>query len=108
MLKTFKRLNHILCVLVIFAIIGCSSPLEQHNGEAQWDFDHQLQFSLTKLAGNEYHLEVIPNDRSKFNKIAVFVMRRALVLCKQYGFNIEMLKDIEKVVLRRKSPSIYL
>jgi hypothetical protein len=96
----------VLSAAFVLALTGCAQNIEVSNGQSQWDFDHNLQFSETKLSDNTYHIEVIPNDKTRFSILATFLMRKSLRLCRSYGFKLEMLKGIETYDHKRSFPNL--
>lgn len=84
-------------VLVLALILpACASNVESTNGQSQWDFDHQVQFKQTDIEPGKYHLQVIAKQDTEFSKLATFLMRRSFLICKSYGFKIEVLKGVER------------
>ncbi len=82
------------CIFMLFLLSACAqAPIK--NGQAQWDFDHHLQFKQTKLADNRFHLVVVANNKTHFSQLATFLMRRSLELCQSYGFKMEVLAGVE-------------
>ncbi len=61
----------VFCFLMMF-LTSCAQQAELNNGESQWDFDHNLQFSETLISDNIYHIEIIPNDKTNFSRLATF------------------------------------
>ncbi|MGJ8692435.1 MAG: hypothetical protein ACSHW0_08135 [Thalassotalea sp.] len=108
MYKKLKQLKYALCVFSVIGVLGCSSNSDYNNGEPQWDFDHNLQFSETLISENNYHIEIVPNDRTNFSKLATFLMRRSLRLCQSYGFKIEVLKGVESYDHNRSFPNMIM
>ena len=82
--------------LLVFALTACTSKVKTPNGASQWDFDHQVQYKQTDLKNGNYHLQVIAKQDTEFSKLATFLMRRSLRICKSYGFKIEVLKGVER------------
>ncbi len=81
-------------LLITFTV--CTNYMAAANAASQWDFDHQVQFKQTDLDDGRYHLQVIAKQDVEFSKLATFLMRRSLRLCKSYGFKIEVLAGVEK------------
>ena len=85
-----------LSVLVLaLTLTACASNVKTPSGASQWDFDHQVQFKQTDIEPGKYHLQVIAKQDTEFSKLATFLMRRSLRICKSYGFKIEVLKGVE-------------
>ncbi len=85
---------HILLLIVL--VTGCAQNIESSSGASQWDFDHQVQFKQTELSDDRHHIQVISKQDTEFSMLATFLMRRALMVCKSYGFKIEVLKGVER------------
>jgi len=83
-----------------------NAPLK--NGQAQWDFDHHLQFKQTKISEHKYHLEVVANSKTHFSQLATFLMRRSLDLCQSYGFKMEVLAGVETFNHKLESPNMLM
>lgn len=84
-----------LIVVTTLLLSACSSQQSLPNGASQWDFDHQVQFKQTDLKGGKHHLQVIAKQDTEFSKLATFLMRQSLRICKSYGFKIEVLEGVE-------------
>ncbi|MBA6389662.1 hypothetical protein H4J38_02600 [Colwellia sp. BRX10-3] len=89
-------MKNIIYILFSLSLTACSSHIETANGASQWDFDHQIQFKQTDLKGGKHHLQVIAKQNTEFSKLATFLMRRSLRICKSYGFKIEVLEGVER------------
>ena len=89
-----KKLIIVVAALVLLS--ACSTLKETPNGASQWDFDHQIQFKQTDLENGKHHLQVIAKQNTEFSKLATFLMRRSLRICKSYGFKIEVLEGVER------------
>jgi hypothetical protein len=86
-----------LFLFIIIAIFSSSAQsTESSSGQLQWDFDHQVQFKQTDLKAGKYHLLVIAKQDVEFSKLATFLIRRSLRLCKGYSFKIEVLEGVER------------
>jgi len=83
-------------VLLVLLLTACASNKPTPNGASQWDFDHQVQFKQSDLGNGKYHLQVIAKNDTEFSKLATFLMRQSLYICKSYGFKIEVLKGVER------------
>lgn len=84
------------CIFSFLFLSACTNKVNSSNGQSQWDFDHQVQFKQTDLENGNYHLQVIAKQDTEFSKLATFLMRRSLRICKSYGFKIEVLKGVER------------
>ena len=89
-----------------FFLTACSSNIEVPDGQAQWDFDHGIQFSKTRLDDGRIFIEVVPNNKTNFNRLAAFLMRKSLQICKSYGFSLELLKGIETYDQKESFPNL--
>lgn len=81
--------------LSAISLMGCANNSIESSSGSQWDFDHQVQFKQTDLPDGRFHLQVITKQDTEFSTLATFLMRRALRVCKSYGFKIEVLKGVE-------------
>ncbi len=66
----------------------------QNTSQTAWDFDHKLQFKQTQLS-NKFRLEVIPNNKINFERMAGFLLRKSLKLCQGKSYNLQIIKGIE-------------
>lgn len=100
-------MNRILLV-AIFSIFlsACANNVELPNGQAQWDFDHGLQFSKTELEDGRILLDVVPNNKTNFGKLSAFLVRKSLQICQSYGFSLEFLKGIETFDQKESFPNL--
>ncbi|GLX81632.1 hypothetical protein [Thalassotalea eurytherma] len=92
-------------IMMLPILTACSQTQEVDNGQSQWDFDHQVQFKQTKLSENAYRIEVIPNAKIKFDRLATFLIRHSLEVCNSYGFKLEVLTGIESFTDRKAHPN---
>ena len=83
-----NKLN-LMVLLPLILVLGCAQNIETPNGASQWDFDHEVQFKETDLENGKVNLQVIAKQNTEFSKLATFLMRRSLRICKSYGFKIE-------------------
>jgi hypothetical protein len=94
-----KKITQIIMSLILYSgLSGCVNVATQEaydQGASQWDFDHQVQFKQTKIAEQYYLLEVIPNQKVNFDRLASFLIRKSYRLCGGYHYQIEMIKGIE-------------
>jgi hypothetical protein len=86
----------VLTLLPLVMLFGCVQNIETPNGASQWDFDHEVQFKQTDLENGKHHLQVIAKQNTEFSKLATFLMRQSLRICKSYGFKIEVLEGVER------------
>jgi hypothetical protein len=89
-------MKNLIWLLLALLLTACANNINTHNGASQWDFDHQVQFKQTDLKNGKYHLQVIKKQSKEFSKLATFLMRQSLRLCKSYGFKIEVLEGVER------------
>jgi len=91
------------------SVISACSTLYNHeisdNGNAQWDFDHNVQFTQIKLAKNTYQLEIIPNSKVNFERLATFLLRKSYNLCGGYHYKLEIIQGIEGFDDKRAMPN---
>jgi hypothetical protein len=104
-----SKLSYVLTTLCFsITLSACSATNSQtalNNGATQWDFDHNLQFRYTKLSTIAYQLEVIPNGRVKFDRLAAFLLRKSFIICASYNYNIEIIQGIEGFDDKRAMPN---
>lgn len=107
--KTVCCLLFIVLNIVFTTVIsGCAQNFDHDNGEPQWDFDHKLQFRETKLTEQSYFIEILPNDKTSFSQLSVFLIRRAMQLCLRYGYKIEVLNGVEGYDHKRSFPNMIM
>jgi hypothetical protein len=94
--KEVSMMKNSICLLLALLLTACANNINTPNGASQWDFDHQVQFKQTDLKNGKYHLQVITKQSTEFSKLATFLMRQSLRLCKSYGFKIEVLEGVER------------
>jgi len=100
----FKQIFIVLCCLTL---VSCAmTPIK--NGQAQWDFDHHVQFKQTRISDNKFHLVVNTTTKTNFSVLAAFLMRRSLQLCTSYGFKIEVLAGVETYNHKLESPNMLM
>jgi len=101
--------SHFTATLILsLALTGCANfdtVKANNNGAAQWDFDHDVQFRQTKLTTNHYQLEIIPNNKVGFERLATFLLRKSYSLCSDYHYKIEMIQGIEGFDDKRAMPN---
>jgi hypothetical protein len=96
--------NVIYSIILLIALSSCAT-LVPKNGQAQWDFDHNIQFKQQQLTDNKYHITVRATDKTNFATLATFLMRHSLNLCQNYGFKIEVLAGVESYNHKLESPN---
>lgn len=103
------KIIHIITVFYFcITLSACSVVDTQHNvinGAAQWDFDHSVQFRQIKLSTNHYQLEIIPNNKVNFERLATFLLRKSYRLCGGYYYKIEIIQGIEGFDDKRAMPN---
>lgn len=99
-------MNKVVWFCMFLLVSGCAQQTQSLNGQPQWDFDHDLQFFQTELKDGRFHLVVIPNKKAKFNRLATFLLRKSMQLCKSYGFKLEILKGIEPFDQKKALPNL--
>ncbi len=102
-----KIITFFLVTLIYFNITACTSidAPQTNNSITQWDFDHQVQFIQTNLTKNSYLLEIIPNNKINFERLATFLLRKSYSLCGSYHYKLEMAQGIEGFDSKRAMPS---
>lgn len=89
-------------------LTACSAHDTQkslNNGDAQWDFDHNIQFRQKKLTSNQYQLEIIPSRKVKFELSAAFLLRQSYNICGSYLYKIEIIRGVEGFDDKRAMPN---
>ena len=79
-------------------IISCTSLEKSVSNDGSislWDFDHNIQFKQTELAYKQFKLEMIPNNRVGFERLATFLLRKSYRLCGGYHYQIEVIQGVE-------------
>lgn len=99
---------HSLLVLGTIVLSGCAQNNSVSNAQSQWDFDHQVQYKQTDLQDGRFHLQVITKQDTEFSKLATFLMRRSLRICKSYGFKIEVLEGVERFDDKLSFPNLIM
>ena len=89
-------IKNLIYLMLALGLSACANNIETPNGASQWDFDHEVQFKQTDLNGGKHHLQVIAKQNTEFSKLATFLMRQSLRICKSYGFKIEVLEGVER------------
>ena len=98
----------VVILLLVFAS-ACSQKQFLMDGEqAYWDFDHQVQFKQRKLSKTSYHIEIIANKAASFERSAVFLLRRAQIICPSYGYSLQILDGVESYDHKRASPNLIM
>lgn len=103
-----KIINMVIILLFCLTLSACSSVDTKksfNGGAAQWDFDHNVQFRQKKLSPNHYQLEIIPNKKVNFERLAVFLLRKSHEICGSYHYKIEIVQGIEGFDDRRVMPN---
>jgi hypothetical protein len=103
------KITYVVTALFFFITLpACSVNDTQktlNNGTAQWDFDHNIQFRRTQLAAHLYQLELIPNNRVNFDKLAAFLLRESHIICGSYHYKIEVIQGVEGFDDKRVMPN---
>ena len=89
-----KKLLRGLVLMLSFVFLSGCAQLINNDEQPQWDFDHKVQYRQTKLTATSYHLVIIPQTKTRFSRLATFLLRRSKDLCHSYGFKIEVLSGI--------------
>ncbi len=105
-MNIYQTVKFCVGLCIVGLVLGCSSTENQSKGyQSQWDFDHKLQFRKTKIDDHNYHLEIIPNDKIKFNRLATFLIRYSYKICGNYGYQVEILSGVEGFIDKKASPN---
>ncbi len=89
-------------------IISCTSLEKSVSNDGSislWDFDHNIQFTQTKLAYKHFQLDVISNNNVGFERLATFLLRKSYSLCGGYHYKIEIIQGIESFDDKRSMPN---
>jgi len=103
-----KKSLYILMLLTGTLVISACANSDNNKaptGSTQWDFDHNVQFTQTKLAKNTYQLEIIPNSKVNFERLATFLLRKSYNLCSGYHYKLEIIQGIEDFDDKRAMPN---
>ena len=100
--------NLTITLLLGLMLTSCANHYSQksrNSGAAQWDFDHGVQFKQTQFSHRLFQLEVIPNNKVKFERLTAFLIRKSYLLCGNYHYTIEMVQGIEGFDDKRAMPN---
>ncbi|WP_245942609.1 hypothetical protein [Candidatus Colwellia aromaticivorans] len=104
-----NKIPQLMMYATLFSAITSCTNLEtstnKDNSTTFWDFDHNLQFKQTKLADKHFQLEIIPNNKVNFERLATFLLRKSYRLCGGYHYKIEMIQGIEGFDDKRAMPN---
>lgn len=104
-----NKIPKLMLYAALFSIITSCTSLEStinNDGSTSlWDFDHSIQFKQTKLAYKHFQVEVIPNNKVGFERLATFLLRKSYSLCGGYHYKIEMIQGIEGFDDKRAMPN---
>mgnify|MGYP006939814707 CR=1 FL=1 len=103
-----KRVFIILVCCVLTSCANEPSVNPKLTESSQWDFDHQLQYKQTRLSVSTYQLNVLSSNKVSFERQSAFLLRRAYIICGNYGYQLELLKGIESFDHQRASPNLIL
>ena len=105
MKKVIYIFIHVFLLLSMTACTNLNNIKANTDGDAQWDFDHHVQFTQTQLAKNYYQLEIIPNNKIDFSQQATFLLRQSYSLCLHYHYTLEIIQGIEGFDDKRAMPN---
>jgi hypothetical protein len=105
MLKIINVVTILLFCLTLSACSVLDTKTSFNGGAAQWDFDHSVQFRQTKSSPNHYQLEIIPNNKVNFERLAVFLLRESYKICGNYHYKIEVVQGVEGFDDKRVMPN---
>lgn len=101
-------LAKLLIVATLFTLAtGCATPNSKAN-RSQYDFDHGVFFEKEELGDNRFHILVRSDEKVPFNRLATFLIRKALQTCKSYGFKLEVLGGVEEYDDRLAHPNLII
>lgn len=83
-----------IATLLVFVLIFIN---QSHAEEYLRDFDHQVQYSLNKEGASTFHLTVYRQNDATFERMSVFVVRKAMAICNKMGYQVTYLAGIENV-----------
>ena len=91
---------------LIFAGLGLiSAQTLAKDSHFETDFDHKVQYKLTKLASKQYQLEVARLGNTNFARMNLFATRKAKKLCIDMGYSITYLDGVEGFDDRKQMPN---
>lgn len=103
----YKIIKILTSAVLVTLVSGCTL-LEEiktgRDGTVEWDFDHNVQFRQITLTENQFQLEIIPNNKVPFERLASFLIRKSYSLCGSYHYKLEMIKGIEEFNDREAMP----
>jgi hypothetical protein len=105
MLKIINVVTTLLFCLTLSACSVLDTKTSFNGGAAQWDFDHSVQFRQMKLPPNYYQLEIIPNNKVNFERLAVFLLRKSHEICGSYRYKVEIIRGVEDFDDKRVMPN---
>jgi hypothetical protein len=91
--------------IIFTQVMMCSYASEKTSGVLEWDFDHQLQFRHTEIADRRFRLEIIRMPKTQFSQLSVFLLRKSILLCGEYGYQITMLSGVEGFLEKKALPN---
>lgn len=95
--------------LVVLILTGCMSTSGQSGTDTtSYDFDHGVFFEKEVLGENRFHILVRSDKKVPFNRLATFLMRKALQTCQAYGFKLEVLDGVEEYDDRLAHPNFII
>jgi|GEM_PF-4035873 len=105
----YKPINYLALLLIMSVLFSCSSIYNGNSVEPlQWDFDHKVQFRKIQLDEYNYHLEIMPNDKVKFDSLAALLIRYSYEICRGYNYKIKVLSGVELFTEKMSSPNYIL
>lgn len=102
----FRYLSMCLMLLVITGCMSTSGKSASEN--TSFDFDHGVFFEKEDLGENRFHILVRSDKRIQFNRLATFLIRKALQTCQSYGFKLEILEGVEEYDDRIAHPNLII
>ncbi|MDO6427210.1 hypothetical protein Q4489_09310 [Thalassotalea sp. 1_MG-2023] len=91
-------------ISLLITLSGCAST----QSNSQFDFDHGVHFEQSTLDDGRVNIVVRAQEKIPFNRLATFLVRKSLDVCKSYGFKIEILRGVEEYDDRLAHPNYIL
>lgn len=95
-----------ICTVIMAACATVPTDVKTGETKSSWDFDHKLQYKKTRIDDTHYHLEVITNNKTNFERMSAFLLRRSYLICGGYGYSLEFIKGVESFDFKRQSPNL--
>ena len=96
MLKIINLSTMLFFCTVLFTCSNLYATESSPTSEVEWDFDHHLQFKQIQFTKHSYQLEVIPNKKVSFERLAAFLLRKSYSLCQNYQYQLKVIQGVEE------------